>query len=96
MFVARHTSVGARVRLCHFCDLQLGLLAFVLDGDPATRGDLPPFTLHPLHGRDGLASNLGNELCCSLFKTRRSQMSRKVTFHLIKMFVFFKVCGILV
>lgn len=99
MFVACHTSVGAGVRLCHFWDLQLGILAFVLDGDPATRGDLPPFTLHPLHVRDGLSSNLGNELCCSLFKMKRSQMSRKATFHLIRTFlIFFKswCLGILV
>lgn len=79
MFVGGHASVGARVGLRHFADLHLGVLAFVVDGDTATRGDLPPFTLHPLHIRDGLASNLGNKSCSSLFKRRRSTIRLKKT-----------------
>lgn len=83
MFAGSHASVGARVRLCHFSDLHLGVLAFVVDGDTATRGDLPPFTLHPLHIRDGLASNLGNKSCSSLFTMRRSTVRLKSTSCLV-------------
>lgn len=61
MFVGGDTSVEAGVGLCHLSDLQFGILALVLDGDTTTGGDLSPFTLHPLHAGDRVASDLGNE-----------------------------------
>lgn len=66
MFVGGDTSVESSVGLGHLSDLHFGILALVLDGDTTTWGDLPPFTLHPLHTGDRLTSDLGNEGCSAL------------------------------
>lgn len=61
VLVGGDTSVLTRVGLGHLPDLQFGLLALLLDGDPATVCQLPPLTLHPLHAGDRVAANLGDE-----------------------------------
>lgn len=68
MFVGGDTSVETGVGLGHLSDLHFGVLALVLDGDTTTGGDLPPFALHPLHTRDRVSSNLGDEGCSALWK----------------------------
>lgn len=61
VLVGGDTPVLTRVRLGHLADLQFGLLALLLDGDPAAVRDLPPLPLHPLHAGDGLAAHFGDE-----------------------------------
>lgn len=61
MFVGSDTPVLTRVRLGHLSDLQLRLLALLLDGDPATVSDLPPLPLHPLHTGDRVTAHFGDE-----------------------------------
>lgn len=61
VLVGGDTPVLTRVRLGHLSDLQFGLLALLLDGDPAAVRDLPPLPLHPLHAGNGVAAHFGNE-----------------------------------
>lgn len=61
VLVGGDTPVLTRVGFRHLPDLQFGLLALLLDGDPPAVRDLPPFTLHPLDVGDGVAAHLGDE-----------------------------------
>jgi len=61
VLVGGDAPVLTRVGLGHFFDLQLGLLAFLLDGDPAAVRELPPLPLHPLDAGDGVTAHLSDE-----------------------------------
>lgn len=61
MLVGGDTPVLTRVWLGHLSDLQFGLLALLLDGDPAAMHELPPLPLHPLYTGDGVSTNFGDE-----------------------------------
>lgn len=61
VLVGGNAPVRPGIGLRHLNDLHPGVLALVVDGDATTGGDLPPFTLHPLHAGDGIASNLCDE-----------------------------------
>lgn len=66
MFVGCNTSVETGIRFGYLLDLHFGILTLVHDGDTTTRGDLPPFALHPLHTGDWVTSDLGDEGCSAL------------------------------